>query len=84
MLLTGPTDLCKRGDTLWDFFDPERSTLHREAVAAAAGGASQRRAEGEGQGGEDESGKARAEHGGFAGDPSETTPEEIKWKKGAH
>lgn len=35
-----PTDLSHREDTLWDFFEPKRSALHREAVAAAAGRAS--------------------------------------------
>lgn len=38
-----PTDLGDRRDALWDFFDPERSAFHCEAVAATAGGTAQGR-----------------------------------------
>lgn len=42
-LTYSPTDLGDRRDALWDFFDPERSALHCEAVAATAGGTAQGR-----------------------------------------
>lgn len=60
-----PTDLCDRGHTLWDFFEPKRSALHREAVAATAGGATQRQLRETGQDGHDKSGEPQVVHGDF-------------------
>lgn len=37
-----PTDLGGGGEALWDLLEPQRSTFHCQAVAAAGGGASRR------------------------------------------
>lgn len=60
-----PTDLSDRGDALWDFFEPKRSALHCEAVAATAGGATQRRSGDAGQDDYDKRGEPQGVHGGF-------------------
>lgn len=70
-----PTDLCDGGDALGDFFDPQRAALHREAVAAAAGGASGGWTRDEGRDREDEPGEPQEDHGGFFnGRPSDHPP----------
>lgn len=58
------TDLCDGGDVLRDFFDPERPALHREAVAAAAGGTSCGRPGEEGRDDQDKPGEPQEGHGG--------------------
>lgn len=60
-----PTDLGDSGDALWDHFEPKRSALHRQAVAAATGGASQGGRDGAGQDHHGESGKPQEPHGGL-------------------
>lgn len=67
------TDLGDSRDTLGDFFDPKRSALHREAVAAAAGGASQRQLRDEGDHDQEE---PREDHCGFTVGLQEAKPEE--------
>lgn len=62
----GPTDLSDSGDALWDLFEPKRSALHRQAVAAATGGACQGGRDGAGQDHYSESGKPQEPHGGLS------------------
>lgn len=59
------TDLGERGDTLWDFFDPNRSTLHSEAVASAASWASQPPLGEQGQSEQEQCGGPQEDHGSF-------------------
>lgn len=61
-----PTDLSDGGDALWDLFEPKRSALHRQAVAAATGGASQGGRDGAGQDHYGKSGKPQEPHGGLS------------------
>ena len=77
-LLDRPTDLCERRDAPRDFSDPQRSTLHREAVAATAGGARQTRLRDEGEYEQDESGGPRGHHRGFTADRHRQKPEERR------
>lgn len=58
-------DLSNRGHALWDFFEAERSTLNREAVAATARGAAQGGHREAGQEDEDEPGEPQVHHCGF-------------------
>lgn len=60
-----PSHLSGRRDALWDLSEPERSTLHCEAVAATARGAFQRGSGDTGQDAYDKSGEPQEVHGGF-------------------
>lgn len=77
-----PADLSDRGDTLWDFFEPQRAALHSEAVAAAAGGTSRRRRWEEGKDGHGEAGEPQEDHGAFTvGLKGQTKPEKRRWRR---
>lgn len=58
-----PADLSGGGEALWDLSEPQRSTLHCEAVTATGGGASGRCPEDAGH--HDESGEPPEVHDGF-------------------